>query len=203
METHLPADRQYWEERWQKGRTGWDLGQVSPPLEAYLSQLMRRDLSILVPGCGNAWEASYLAGAGFSDVTLLDIAPTAVASLRERFGGKVKVQLGDFFRQEEKYDLILEQTFFCALPPEQRPAYVRQVHRLLKSGGKLAGVLFNRNFDGAGPPYGGSMTEYKELFEPLFEILVLESCYNSAAPRQGTEVFILFRRKQTNTSDEN
>jgi SAM-dependent methyltransferase len=202
MET-LPAERQYWEERWRKGQTGWDLGQVSPPLKAYLSQLTRRDLSILIPGCGNAWEASYLAEAGYSDVTLLDIAPTAVASLRERFGEKVKVHLGDFFRHEEKHDLMLEQTFFCALPLEQRPVYVRQVHKLLKSGGKLAGVLFNRNFDGAGPPYGGDMAEYRELFEPLFEILVMDPCYNSEAPRQGTEVFILFRKKQTNPSDEN
>ena len=109
----LPAERQYWEERWRKGQTGWDLGQISPPLEAYLSQLNRRDLSILIPGCGNAWEASYLAEAGYSDVTLLDIAPTAVASLRERFGEKLKVHLGDFFLHEEKYDIILEQTFFA------------------------------------------------------------------------------------------
>lgn len=188
------ADARYWEERWQQGRTGWDLGMVSPPLEAYLSQLSCRDLSILIPGCGNAWEAAYLAGAGFKDVTLLDIAPTAVAQLRERFGTQVRVQLGDFFGHAGRYDLLLEQTFFCALHPAERQAYVRQVHHLLKPGGNLAGVLFNRSFDGEGPPYGGSAEEYRQLFTPYFDMLVLEPCYNSAAPRQGTEVFALLRK---------
>jgi len=191
---HAPPDRQYWESRWQRGQTGWDLGEVSPPLKAYLDQVSRRDLAILVPGCGNAYEADYLLERGFTDVTLLDIAPTAVARLQEQFGGRVNVQLADFFAWQGVYDLILEQTFFCALPPGERGAYAQHVHRLLKPGGKLAGVLFDRDFGGEGPPFGGRREEYEALFAPLFTQRVLAPCYNSALPRRGTELFILLEK---------
>ncbi|CAA9248591.1 MAG: Thiopurine S-methyltransferase [uncultured Cytophagales bacterium] len=183
-------DETYWESRWQQGQTGWDLGQASPPLKAYLEGVTDTSLAILIPGCGNAYEAAYLVERGFTDVTLLDIAPTAVARLREQFGDRVRVQEADFFAWEGAYDLILEQTFFCALPPDRRPAYVRHMHRLLKPGGRLVGVLFDREFGTTGPPFGGSRAEYEALFAPFFTPRVLAPCYNSAPPRRGTEVFI-------------
>lgn len=183
-------DGTYWEHRWQQGQTGWDLGEASPPLKAYLDGVGDKDLAILIPGCGNAYEAAYLVERGFTNVTLLDIAPTAVARLREQFGDRVNVREADFFAWQGAYDLILEQTFFCAIPPDQRPAYVRQVHRLLKPGGRLVGVLFDREFGTEGPPFGGSRAEYETLFAPLFRNRVLAPCYNSARPRQGTELFI-------------
>jgi SAM-dependent methyltransferase len=183
-------DETYWENRWQQGQTGWDLGEASPPLKAYLDGVANKDLSILIPGCGNAYEAAYLVERGFTDVTLLDIAPTAVARLREQFGDRVQVQAADFFTWEGAYDLILEQTFFCALPRHQRPAYVRHVHHLLKPGGRLVGVLFDREFGTEGPPFGGSQAEYETLFASLFTRRLLAPCYNSARPRQGTELFI-------------
>jgi SAM-dependent methyltransferase len=180
----------YWENRWQQGQTGWDLGEASPPLKAYLDGVSDKSLAILIPGCGNAYEAAYLVERGFTDVTLLDIAPTAVARLREQFGDRVKAVETDFFAWEGAYDLIFEQTFFCALPPHQRPAYVRHVHHLLKPGGRLVGVLFDREFGTEGPPFGGSRAEYETLFAPFFTRRILAPCYNSARPRQGTELFI-------------
>lgn len=187
-------DTSYWEHRWQLGQTGWDLGEVSPPLKAYLEGVSRKDLAILIPGCGNAYEAAYLVAEGFTDVTLLDIAPTAVARLRKQFWDRVNVQEADFFAWQGAYDLILEQTFFCALPPPYRPSYVRHMHRLLKPGGRLVGVLFNREFGPEGPAFGGSWEEYMHLFAPFFACRILEPCYNSAPPRQGTELFILLEK---------
>ena len=184
----------YWENRWQQGQTNWDLGEASPPLKAYLAGVADRDLAILIPGCGNAYEATYLVERGFTNVTLLDIAPTAVARLQEQFGDRVQVQEADFFAWTGAYDLILEQTFFCALVPSQRPAYVRQMHRLLKPGGRLVGVLFDREFSIEGPPFGGSRAEYEALFIPWFTLEVLAPCYNSARPRQGTELFICLEK---------
>src|SRR5690606_41943405 len=100
--------------------------------------------------------------------------------------------LTDFFDLEEKFDLILEQTFFCALPLERRPEYVNKVHEILKPEGKVAGVLFNTKFDKAGPPFGGSRNEYLNLFKDKFYIRLLETSYNSITPRQGNELFFIF-----------
>ena len=94
------------------------------------------------------------------------------------------------------YDLVLEQTFFCALDPSRRGEYVRHMHSLIRPGGHLAGVLFNRSFDREGPPFGGSEAEYRELFAPYFDFKTLQPCYNSHPARQGAELFINFIPKQ-------
>lgn len=190
------TDPQYWNNRYLTGDTGWDMGQVSPPLKAYIDQLKDRDLQILIPGAGNSYEAVYLHQQGFRNVTVLDIAPALVEQLRTVLAGtSIQVVEGDFFNHDARYDLVLEQTFFCALDPSLRKDYVEHMHTLIKPGGHLAGVLFNRNFTHDGPPFGGSEAEYRELFAPLFHFKTLASCYNSHRARQGTELFINFLPK--------
>jgi SAM-dependent methyltransferase len=192
----------FWESRWLNGQTGWDLGAVSPPLAAYIDQLPAesRNWRVLIPGCGNGYEALYLLEKNFQNITMLDIAPTAAERLRARLDGaypewerQMIVRCGDFFAESGPYDLILEQTFFCALNPSMRPDYARQMRHILAPGGRLAGVLFDRDFEG-GPPFGGHQEEYLALFSPLFAVKTLAKCYNSATPRSGTEAFIILER---------
>lgn len=191
-------DKQFWENNYRAGQTGWDMGMVSPPLKAYIDQLTNKKLHILIPGAGNSYEASYLLENGFEHVTVLDIAPTVVERLKEKnraFEGRFQVIETDFFEHNGKYDLILEQTFFCAIDPEKRSAYARHIHELLNPGGKLSGVLFNRFFDFGPPPFGGEESEYKKLFEPLFNFKTWEPCRNSFTPRSGSEWFMILERK--------
>ena len=190
-----------WESRWQNNLTGWDLGAVSPPLAAYIDQWKNLDAAVLIPGCGNAYEAEYLLKKGFTHVTVIDIAPSAVVCLRDRLDAAfpdwhkhLTLVTGDFFEHHGTYDLILEQTFFCALNPSLRPAYAQHMFTLLKPGGKLAGVMFDRDFEG-GPPYGGCAADYKALFEKVFTVKILEPCHNSVAPRKGSEVFVVFENR--------
>jgi len=187
-------DDNFWSTRYEQHQTGWDLQKVSPPLQAYIDQLKSKDLRILIPGCGNAYEADYLVQQGFANITLIDISEVLTRQLRQHLAGSpVQVVHGNFFEHTGTYDLILEQTFFCALDPTLRPAYVQQMHTLLAPGGKLVGVLFDREFEG-GPPFGGSITEYEELCSPFFTIKTLAPCYNSIAPRAGSEVFIIAQK---------
>jgi methyl halide transferase len=192
-----PLDLQFWNSKYEAQETGWDLGAVSPPLKAYIDQLTDKNISILIPGCGNTYEAEYLLQHGFTDITVLDIAPLLVEKLREKFkdNPNIKIVLDDFFQHEGQYDLILEQTFFCALNPSLRKNYVAKMPSLLKPGGKLVGVLFNKEFDYEGPPFGGCKCQYELLFENFFTFKTFESCYNSAKPREGSELFINLIRK--------
>lgn len=189
-------NEQYWNSQYLGNTTGWDMKQVSPPLKAYIDQLTSKDLRILIPGCGNSYEAEYLLNQGFTNITLIDIAPALVESLQKKFADNphIRILLGNFFDLEGSYDLILEQTFFCALDPTLRPAYAEKMYELLKPNGKLAGVLFSREFEG-GPPFGGSEAEYREIFGKGFHIKALAPCYNSFIKREGTEVFMIFIRK--------
>lgn len=189
------TDSAFWENKWQHGLTGWDLGAISPPIKQYIDGLTDKNLHILIPGCGNAYEAAYLLQSGFNHITLIDISPTLIESLQKVFSneiacGKLTTLCGNFFDHQHAYDLILEQTFLCALLPEQRPQYAQHMFDLLKPNGKLIGVLFNREFEN-GPPFGGNEREYHHYFLPLFRTVKLEPCYNSAIPRMGSELFMI------------
>lgn len=193
-----PLDQSYWNTRWENSETGWDIGQASPAITEYMKQYPDRNAAILIPGCGNAYEAEYLVASGFTDITLIDIAPKAVETLKEKFSGtpQVKVLCGDFFGHEGKYDLIIEQTFFCAIPPGRRKAYAQKTASLLHENGKIIGVLFDKQFDQPFPPFGGCPCEYIPIFEPHFIINTMDGCYNSIPPRKGSEVFINLIKKQ-------
>ncbi|WP_291400390.1 methyltransferase domain-containing protein [Daejeonella sp.] len=183
----------FWNNQYIAQSTGWDLGQVSPPLKEYIDQISDKNLKILIPGCGNSYEAEYLLEQGFNNVNLIDIAPELVDRLKTKFKSKpqINIILGDFFEHEGEYDLILEQTFFCALDPILRKNYVQKMADLLKNGGKIAGLLFSRIFEIAGPPFGGTIEEYQELFKEKFDFKVFDSCYNSFEKRSGNELFVV------------
>ncbi len=198
MQTNL--DKEYWNNRYQIGQTGWDVGEASAPLKEYINQLADKNIAILIPGCGNGYEAEYLLQNGFTNITLIDIAPAAADALKTKLkewdGKQLHIICGDFFELNETFDLIIEQTFFCALPPVLRNDYVNKMADLLKEKGKLVGVLFNRSFEG-GPPYGGSKAAYELLFAQKFNIKIMEDCYNSIAARAGTELFIVVEKAVT------
>jgi methyl halide transferase len=188
-------DADYWSNRYQQQQTGWDIGYGSTPLVEYLQTIKDKNIAILIPGCGNAYEAEWLLQNGFTNVTVLDISPVLTASLKEKFKGQqINIITGNFFEHEGQYDLILEQTFFCALDPTLRSKYVQQMQQLLKPGGKLVGLLFNKEFEG-GPPFGGSKEEYETLFSKHFNIKKMELCYNSIPPRKDAELFFSAERK--------
>ncbi len=178
-------------------QTGWDIGYPSTPLKEFIDQLGNKSISILIPGCGNSYEAEYLLRSGFNNLTLIDIAPSLTRELENKFHSYLDKQLtiitGNFFELNKQYDLILEQTFFCALDPSLRLKYVQKMYEILKPGGKLVGVLFDKAFDG-GPPFGGSREEYMKLFKEYFSIETMEPCYNSIPPRAGTELFIKIKK---------
>ncbi|MFV8342683.1 methyltransferase domain-containing protein [Flavobacterium sp. XS2P39] len=188
-------DAAYWEAQYIAKATGWDLGKVSPPIQTYIDLISKKNRSILIPGCGNSYEAEYLLEHGFTNITVIDIAPTPVAILKEKFKNNPNIQivLGDFFEHQGKYDLIIEQTFFCALPPTMRQKYVWKMHQLLTDEGILAGLLFNRIFE-ISPPFGGRKEEYELLFTAAFIFFKMDLCPNSIAPRANSELFFELKK---------
>jgi methyl halide transferase len=197
MDHMTSLDKEYWNERYQNKTAVWDVGEISTPLKHYIDQLTDKDISILIPGCGNAYEAAYLLQHGFTNITLIDLSPLLVNALKEKMqrGDEPHPNIicGDFFELDQQFDLIIEQTFFCALDTRLRESYVSKMYQLLKPGGKLVGLLFNRTFEG-GPPFGGSKVEYEKLFSEKFEIISMEVCYNSIPKRAGSELFVILKR---------
>jgi hypothetical protein len=189
-------DENYWTNRYNEKQTGWDMGYVSPPIKQYLDQIPEKSKTILIPGAGNAYEAAYAFENGFKDTHILDFSriPVEKFLLNNPEFPQSQAHIGDFFAHEGSYDLILEQTFFCALHPSLRKKYVEKTHELLKSGGKVAGVLFDQYFHTDGPPFGGDRASYLHYFEKAFEVITMQPCYNSIPERAGAELFFVIQK---------
>lgn len=192
----MKFDKDYWETRYANGETGWDVGKITTPIKVYIDQIKNKEIKILIPGAGNSYEFEYLLNNNFTDTFVIDIANQPIQNIKQRTNcSDNKLIEGDFFKHNEKYDLIIEQTFFCALNPDLREQYVKKMHDLLNEKGKLAGLLFQFPLTEVGPPFGGSIEEYKRIFSNYFKIKTLDTCYNSIKPRENREVFIIFEKK--------
>ena len=196
-------DKNFWDNRYLEKNTGWDIGYVSTPIKEYVDQLNNKELEVLIPGAGFAFEAQYLYENGFN-VSVLDISEMALDNFKKRLPDfpTSRIIHADFFEHSALYDLILEQTFFCALSPELRPRYIEKMHELLKVNGKLAGLLFNFPLSENGPPFGGSLSEYKELFSSKFTLKLMEDCNNSIPPRKGSEYFFIAQKNGTGSKHQ-
>ncbi len=193
----MKLTKEYWENRYINNDYGWDTGTITPPLKEYFDQLTDTALKILIPGAGNSYELEYLITNDFENVAVLDYAKTPLLNIKKRLPTISDDQLieSDFFFHNGEYDLIVEQTFFCALEPHLREKYVMKMASLLKPNGKLIGLLFQFPLTEVGPPFGGSKEEYSALFQEDFNIKTLEIAYNSIKPRKGNELFFIFTKK--------
>jgi len=194
----MKFDKNYWESKYHENKTGWDIGTPSTPIKTYIDQIKNKNLKILVPGAGNGYEVEYLHLNGFNNVYVIDIAAQPLKNLHQRIPNFPTENLihADFFNHHNTYDLIIEQTFFCALNPNLRNDYSNKMHQLLNSTGKLVGLFFDFELTKEGPPFGGSESEYLKLFHNNFTIKTFEKCYNSIKPRNDNELFFIFEKKK-------
>ena len=119
----MTHDSDDWEQRYQDGELGWDLGTAAPPLLRAAKTLPRS--RAVVVGCGTGHEALALARLGF-EVTGVDFAPSAIERARAnaaqakspaRFLQADVLQLPG---SEAPWPLWVEHTCFCAIDPAQR-----------------------------------------------------------------------------------
>ena len=105
----------------------------------------------------------------------------------------------DFFdvKQIGFFDVLLEQTFFCAINPILRKKYVDKAYQILNSNGKIFGLLFEKIFNTEGPPFGGSYKDYNELFSKNFDIKTLDKTKKSVFARKGVELWMEANKKES------
>jgi len=194
-------EEDYWTQRYHEEKTGWDIGHPSMPLKAYSDQLENKEVSILIPGAGNAYEAEYLYQQGFHRVVIMDISEIPLRDFSSRNPEFPKSQIihDNFFEHLGNYELILEQTFFCSFVPtkENRAAYAQKMNQLLVPNGKLVGLWFDMPLteDMEKRPFGGTKNDYLHYLSPYFYTRTFEKAYNSIPPRQNREFFGIFQKK--------
>ena len=160
---------EFWECRYRDNVTPWDAGKTPASLQEYAKNLPP-GARILIPGCGSAYEAAYLADKGF-DVLAIDFSPAAVETARRNLAGfEDIVRLADFFLFDfgQPFDVIYERAFLCALPKTTWSGYADRCAELLKPTGVIAGFFFFADTP-KGPPFGTSQAELDGLMHPLFD----------------------------------
>lgn len=197
FETRDPTGQAFWNERFGRNFTPWDKGGVPAALRDFVTQ-SARSASVLIPGCGNAYEVAYLSEAGW-DVTAIDFSATAVAAARAQLGQWAeRVLEADFFTfmPHQAPDIIYERAFLCALPPRMRAAIVAHWAALLPTGGLLAGFFY---FDDTpkGPPFGIAPDALNALLIPYFERIDDQPVTDSIPAFEGKERWQVWRRLDT------
>lgn len=187
----------FWTSLYEQNDMGWNIGYVSTPLKTYFDQLEDKSIQILIPGAGNSYEAEYLFNQGFENVHVVDISKRPLSNLKKRIPSFPDAHLHhiNFFDFEGQFDLIVEQTFFCALNPKLRQQYADKMLDLLKPNGKIVGLYFDfvKTEDLDQPPFSGSVEEYKNYFK-AFRSANWERCYNSIPSRAGKEMFGIIKK---------
>ena len=198
--TEKPADQRpehpdFWCKRFGEGVTPWDAGRVPADFSAFVSA-HPKPLVTLIPGCGSAWEAAFLAGHGWP-VTALDFSPVAIDTARKILGAcPVRLVCADFFEwpAPQPLDLIYERAFLCALPRKLWDDWGRRVAELLPSGGLLAGYFFVCD-QLKGPPFGILAEQLDALLTPSFERIEDRPVADSIPVFAGRERWQIWRRR--------
>jgi SAM-dependent methyltransferase len=213
-----PSQPTFWEQRYESGRTGWELGRAAPPLVHHFSRHDVTGQRALVVGCGRGHEARLLAERGAA-VVAVDFAPHAIAEARAltpaallagghgevaEGGGAVVPRAGtidfrerDLFelgREPDRYDLVVEHCCFCAIEPGRRAEYVEVMAQVLFEHGQLVG-LFRSFGKPGGPPYSIERGELEQCFAVRFDQLALTVPADSVPGRHNEELLGVFRRR--------
>jgi hypothetical protein len=156
-----------WEGRYRDGATAWERPGLNPAFSGWLESGTLAPCRILVPGGGRSAEPLALAEAGF-DVTVVDLAETAVAAQRarlERLNVAAHVVQANLLTwdPDAPFDVVYDQTCLCALPPSTWPAYADRLHRWLSGTGRLL-ILFMQTNTQGGPPFHCDMGDMRKLF---------------------------------------
>ncbi|WP_322105730.1 thiopurine S-methyltransferase [Paraburkholderia sp. J41] len=193
FESRDPADPAFWDERFARGFTPWDQAGVQREFEAFAN--LHPHAAVLIPGCGNAWEARWLAERGRA-VRAIDFAPQAVAGARAALGPYAGVvEEADFYAYVPPFapDWIYERAFLCALPVAMRASYAMRMAELMRPGALLAGYFFI-DATQKGPPFAIPRAELDALLTPYFTLADDRPVADSLPVFAGRERWLVWRR---------
>ena len=167
-----------WSIRYATNEIPWDLGQAHNELLTRLEHDptlgLERIGSALVPGCGSGYDAAALADNGW-DVTALDFAGSAQQLVEEKLDGRGRFVLADLFKYQadEPFDLVLDHTCFCAIPPQRRAEFGKVMDRVIRPGGLFISIVFpdGKPMEHGGPPHGMTVHDLTSSLGDPFQLL--------------------------------
>jgi SAM-dependent methyltransferase len=196
-ENKLVSDSEFWNQKYKLNDIGWDLGGPTPFFSSWI-ETQKPSQHICILGAGNGYDALHFCSKGHI-VSAVDFAKLPVQCMKQVAKEKdltLNVIQEDIFNlpksYKSSYDIVVEQTCFCAINPTRRSEYIDVVFNILKPGGKFVGFLFpiNKKEDEGGPPFAVQLEKTLPLFESKFELVSKHFPDESILPRKGNEIFV-------------
>jgi SAM-dependent methyltransferase len=147
----VAGDRAHWEDRYSTEapeELSWYQPRPQRSLELIQATGLSHEARILDVGGGTSRLAAQLLGMGYTDLTVADISPAALAHARAELGRdaarvtwvEADVRTHDFRR---RYDLWHDRAVFhFMVSPADREGYLNVLHRTLRPGGHLILATF-------------------------------------------------------------
>jgi SAM-dependent methyltransferase len=178
----------------------WNLNQPAEALKDMIQRIKLPKSRILVLGCGEGHDAALFAEAGHV-VTAVDFSNEALSRGKEKYRDLQNLHFHEMNMfhiptdWNQSFDVVVEHTCFCAIPPDQRSELVRLWRRMLHEEGQLLSVFFVME-KRAGPPYGATEWEIRKRLQDYFQFLFWGRWRQSLPQRQGLELFVLAKKKK-------
>ena len=189
-------DPAFWNDRWQRGETGFHQPEVHDLLATHWPSLgLAAGSEVFVPLCGKSLDMAWLASRGhrivgveLSEIAVLSffaergLAPAAETTdgLTVQCAGTYKIWCGDVFdlpreaaaRAEAAYD----RASLVAFPPPEQPRYASKLAELVPAAAPilLVGLAFDSS-EMAGPPFSTPAAQIERLFAATYRIRVVET----------------------------
>ncbi|KAH6887817.1 S-adenosyl-L-methionine-dependent methyltransferase [Coprinopsis sp. MPI-PUGE-AT-0042] len=205
-------DPAQWDILWKESLTPWDAGIIQPSLIELINESgieWPRRGKALVPGCGTGYDVFYLASAldGIQAYGM-DVSETAIEtatryrdtnSLSKPTYKNAQFLHKDFFTvelpEEERFELVMDHTFFCAIPPSRRGEWGRRMAEIIKPGGYLITNCYPMLPQmETGPPFYLRPDHYDEPLQGTFEKIYDKVPTRSSESHEGKERMFVWKR---------
>ena len=165
-----------WDEIYRKyplEELGWELGKPRPILVEFVEKGFVKKGKALDLCCGAGTNTVYLAAKGF-EVTGIDISPTAVEYAKKK-AEHAKIEISFMVQSflqlpfgDAEFDFVFDMGCFHHVKIEDRPTFIKGVHRVLKKGGGYMLTCFSYKNGKAWNHF--TKQQLVGLFSGLFEV---------------------------------
>lgn len=181
----------YWQSRWRKGKTGWHMDTVYPPLPTFWDDVnIESGSRILVPLCGKSLDLGWFVDHGHT-VTGIDVSAKAIHHIMQQHpesftkdsshgftvyrSESLVLWQGDYSKlptdEIPTQDLIYDKASIIALPPEKRLDHANKHIELCSTHTQILLQTFEyEQSEMHGPPFAVHEEELKKLFGNRFKL---------------------------------
>jgi len=203
-----------WEAMWQneekngESKPKFDCNRTEPALVHFLAknttfvpELQKtKSARVLVPGCGRGYALETFSRTFFDSENIVGLevsetARNACEAYQSENKSKAKCVVEDFFTHDDKYDVIYDCTFLCAIQPTQRHVWAEQMRNLTKKGSRVISLVFPLGDFKGGPPFALSPELVKSLLQNDFDVEELIQVPEDMWARGRPEYLYVFIRK--------